>query len=110
MDRKQRLVSGTAALKTRIARASYGVLCRQLYDPNIHFNADVQYDFYVKRQKWAMNQIDWLIKKVGGTPILNIHLVIIVARAIRLIRTPPVKRRSQKRLTPATPAENGTRP
>lgn len=65
MDRRQRLVSGTAALKTRIARASYGVLCRQLYNPNIHVNADVQYDFYVKGQKWAINQIDWLIKKVS---------------------------------------------
>ena len=64
MDRKQRLVSGTAALKTRIARASYGVLCRQLYDPNYHIGADVDYDVYNKSQKWALNQIEWLIRKV----------------------------------------------
>jgi hypothetical protein len=64
MDRKQKLVSGTAALKTRIARASYGVLCRQLYNPNYHIGADVDYDVYNKSQQWALNQIEWLIRKV----------------------------------------------
>lgn len=64
MDRKQRLISGTAALKTRIARSSYGVLCRQIYNPNIHVGADVEVDIYNKNQRWATNQIDWIIKKV----------------------------------------------
>lgn len=81
MDRKQKLTSGTAALKTRMyeaktytrytannnfsrARASYGVLCRQSYSPEYHVGADVEMDQYNKKQKWALNQIDWLIKKV----------------------------------------------
>jgi hypothetical protein len=67
MDRRQRLVTGTAALKTRIARASYGVLCRQIYNPNYHIGADVDYDVYNKSQKWALYQIEWLIRKVHGS-------------------------------------------
>jgi hypothetical protein len=67
MDRKQRLVTGTAALKTRIARASYGVLCRQIYNPNYHIGADVDYDVYNKSQKWALYQIEWLIRKVHAS-------------------------------------------
>jgi hypothetical protein len=87
MDRKQKLTSGTAALKTRMynikpntryttdnnsrARASYGVLCRQPYSPEYHVGADVEMDQYKKKQKWALNQIDWLIRKVCGKSQLN---------------------------------------
>jgi len=100
MDRKQRLVSGRAALKTRIARASYGVLCRQLYNPNIHVNADVEYDFYIKKQKWAINQIDWLIKKVDHTsapPTSHERGQLTTNRAIQSTQTPHGKRHSRKR-------------
>ncbi|KAF4625520.1 hypothetical protein G7Y89_g12649 [Cudoniella acicularis] len=62
MDRKQKLILGTAALKSRIARASYGVACRQIYDPIRHPGATIEYDAYTKK-RWAINQIDWLIKK-----------------------------------------------
>lgn len=65
MDRKQKLLSGTATLTSRIARASYGVLCRQPYDPQFHIGADVEVDMYKKNQKWANDQIEWLIKKVS---------------------------------------------
>lgn len=64
MDRKQRILSGSATLTTRIARASYGVLCRQPYNPAIHVGADVEADAYKKKQKWAIKQIEWLIRKV----------------------------------------------
>jgi hypothetical protein len=64
MDRKQKLVSWSAALKTRIARASYEVLCRQPYDPSVHVGAQVEYDSYDKKQKWTLNQIRWLIRRV----------------------------------------------
>ncbi|TVY38313.1 hypothetical protein LSUB1_G004387 [Lachnellula subtilissima] len=63
LDRRQKLVSGTATLKTRIARASYGVLCRQPYDPRIHVDAEIVTDNFKKKQKWALAQIDWLIVK-----------------------------------------------
>lgn len=63
MDRKQKLTSGTAALKTRIARASYGVLCREIYDPSIHIGAELVNDLYKKDLRWAKDQIQWLIKK-----------------------------------------------
>jgi hypothetical protein len=63
MDRKQKLTSGTAALKTRIARASYGVLCREIYDSSIHAGAEIVNDLYKKDQRWAKDQISWLIKK-----------------------------------------------
>ncbi|CZR58700.1 related to hsp70 protein [Phialocephala subalpina] len=63
IDRRQQLVAGTAALRTRIARASYGVLCRQLYDPSVHVGAKVEIDHLNKKQKWATMQIDWIIKK-----------------------------------------------
>lgn len=45
--------------------ASYGVLCRQLYNPKIHFGAMVEFDSFNKKQRWALNQIDWLIQIVS---------------------------------------------
>jgi hypothetical protein len=71
MDRRQRIVTGASALKTRMsvpqnterpsvlskgnsARASYGVLCRQLYNPTLHVGADIQIDQFNKNQKWVI--------------------------------------------------------
>lgn len=87
IDRRQKVTSGAATLKTRMfvcqvhtnvqdadksrARASYGVLCRQLYDPNIHVGAEVVLDQYNKKQKWAIMMIDWLIKKVNGPTLIQ---------------------------------------
>ncbi|TAQ90476.1 hypothetical protein B7494_g1204 [Chlorociboria aeruginascens] len=59
IDRRQKLISGTATLKSRI----YGVLCRAPFDPKIHAPEDLYYDKFDKKQKWAIMQIDWLIKK-----------------------------------------------
>jgi hypothetical protein len=80
IDRRQKLISGAATLKTRMyvysnsftsctqekhrARASYGVLCRVPYDPAIHIGAKTEPDLFNKKLKWALMQIDWLIKKV----------------------------------------------
>jgi hypothetical protein len=80
IDRRQKLVSGAATLKTRMyvysssptgythaiyrARASYGVLCREPYDPDIHIGAKTEPDPFNKKLKWALMQIDWLVKKV----------------------------------------------
>jgi hypothetical protein len=80
IDRRQKLISGAATLKTRMyvhsntstshtyasyrARASYGVLCREPYNPAIHIGAKTEPDPFNKKLKWALMQIDWLIKKV----------------------------------------------
>jgi hypothetical protein len=80
IDRRQKLVSGAATLQTRMyvysnspmgythsrhrARASYGVLCREPYDPDIHIGAKTEPDPFNKKLKWALMQIDWLVKKV----------------------------------------------
>lgn len=51
-------------LKDKSARASYGVICRRLYNKNLHVGEDVVMDSFNKKEKWASSQIDWLIKKV----------------------------------------------
>ncbi|KAF7900348.1 uncharacterized protein EAF01_007650 [Botrytis porri] len=55
---RRRIKVGSATLKTRVARASYGVLCRQEYDPAIHVGETIVTDPYNKKQKWATMQID----------------------------------------------------
>jgi hypothetical protein len=45
-------------------RASYGLMCRELYNPKIHFGATPEPDRFKKHQRWVAGQIDWLIKKV----------------------------------------------
>ncbi|KAK8867494.1 Hsp70 chaperone protein [Apiospora arundinis] len=67
LDRMQRLDSGSLpVIVSRIARSSYGVVCKVKYDPNIHVNEDVVKDPF-DGEKYAMGQIDWLIKK--GDPV-----------------------------------------
>ncbi|KZL79148.1 hsp70 family chaperone [Colletotrichum incanum] len=50
-------------LATRIARASYGVLVRHVYSPVLHINEEIKKDQFDPRQKWAVNQIQWLVRK-----------------------------------------------
>ena len=71
LDRLQKLDSGFApVIVSRIARASYGFMCKAKYDPAIHFNETVQKDPY-DGEFYAMGQIDWLIKKVcPGRPCI----------------------------------------
>lgn len=67
LDQQQRIESGNKyVLKSRIARASYGVVTQERYDPGIHFDEDIESDPLDPKQKWAMNQIQWLIRKVRG--------------------------------------------
>ena len=64
LDRLQKLDSGlTHVIVSRVARASYGLVCKVKYDPEIHFNETIQKDPY-DGELYAMGQIDWLIKKV----------------------------------------------
>lgn len=65
-DRLQKLESGTkSVLVTRKARASYGLMCKMKYNPEIHFQEELKTD-PLDGQAYAMSQIDWLIKKVRG--------------------------------------------
>jgi hypothetical protein len=65
LDRLQKLDSGrTAVIVSRIARASYGFVCKAKYNPAIHFNEIIKRDPY-DGEMYAMGQIDWLIKKVS---------------------------------------------
>jgi hypothetical protein len=64
-DKRQKLECGTSLLTHRVARRSYGVICMEPYNPNIHVGEDVMMDRYIPGKRWATNQIDWVIKKVG---------------------------------------------
>ncbi|KAK7946352.1 Hsp70 family chaperone [Apiospora aurea] len=63
LDRMQRMESGSVpVVVSRIARSSYGVVCKAKYDPAIHIHENVVTD-PLDGQKYAMGMIDWLIKK-----------------------------------------------
>lgn len=64
VDKRQKLESGLSLLTYRVARRSYGVVCREVWDPNIHVDEDVVMDNYIPGMRWANNQIDWIIRKV----------------------------------------------
>lgn len=68
LDRLQKLESPTPVIINRIARASYGVVCKTRYNPAIHFDEDIRTDPYDGEQ-YAIGQIDWIIRKVC---VLNI--------------------------------------
>lgn len=64
MDKTQKLESGTSLLQCRVARRSYGVVCKEEYNPLIHIGEDVVLDEYIPNKRWAKDQIDWIIRKV----------------------------------------------
>ena len=76
LDRQQKWQTGGIAsvLAARVARASYGIIVREAYMPEIHINEEVRDDQYEPGKKWAMNQIEWLIRK-GDTINPNVPLV-----------------------------------
>ncbi|KAF6803526.1 hsp70 family chaperone [Colletotrichum sojae] len=64
LDHKQKIETGNiSVLASRKARASYGVVIREVYSPPQHFNEDIQADQFDPTKRWAMNQIRWLIRK-----------------------------------------------
>jgi len=64
VDKRQKLESGTSLLTYRVARRSYGIVCREEWNPNIHVDEDVVMDNFIPGKRWANNQIDWIIRKV----------------------------------------------
>ncbi|KAF9634279.1 hypothetical protein BFW01_g5174 [Lasiodiplodia theobromae] len=66
MNRVQEITSEIPMYTSRRCRASYGILCREKYDPRRHAGEDVSVDEYDKK-KWVDGQIHWVVKK--GDPI-----------------------------------------
>ncbi|KAI1393154.1 uncharacterized protein F4822DRAFT_383686 [Hypoxylon trugodes] len=67
LDRLQRLDSRCApVIVSRVARASYGVVCKTKYNPAIHMGEEIKTDSFDGEQ-YVMSQIDWLIRK--GDPV-----------------------------------------
>jgi len=65
MERKQMLQRGRGVYAERCCRLSYGVVCREIYDPIRHIGEKAVVD-PLDKKKWAEEQIDWLIKEVGA--------------------------------------------
>lgn len=67
LDQQQKMQTGSlSVLATRVARASYGVVVKELYSADRHFDEEMQQDPFNTKKTWAINQIQWLIKKVSG--------------------------------------------
>lgn len=65
LDHQQRMETGNmSVLAARIARASYGIIMREVYSPAKHFDEDVLQDPFDPRKRWAVNQVKWMIRKV----------------------------------------------
>lgn len=66
-DRLQQLdTGGLSTMATRIARASYGTVCKIRFNPALyphHIHDDLETD-PLDGQQYAMGQIEWIIKKV----------------------------------------------
>ncbi|PHH83882.1 hypothetical protein CDD83_2874 [Cordyceps sp. RAO-2017] len=64
LDQQQKAETGyLSVLATRVARASYGVVVKQIYTPARHFDEDIIQDPFDSKKRWAVNQIQWLIQK-----------------------------------------------
>ncbi|KAK3386092.1 hypothetical protein B0H63DRAFT_191937 [Podospora didyma] len=82
LDRQQRWETGGQAsvLSARIARASYGVIVQEGFSPGVHDERDMRPDPY-DGQMWAVNQIQWLIRK---DDVINPNVPLVHSFAIRL--------------------------
>ncbi|KAK5651467.1 hypothetical protein OQA88_12474 [Cercophora sp. LCS_1] len=76
LDRQQRWQTNStkSILASRVARASYGVIVRQVYTPERHYGEGVRRDAFDRKTRWAMNQVQWLVKK-GDAVNPNVPLV-----------------------------------
>lgn len=65
LDHQQRMETGSlSVLAMRIARASYGVIIKEVYSPAKHFGEEVIQDQFDPSKRWAINQVQWMIRKV----------------------------------------------
>lgn len=63
MARTQKLRGGTDIYTLRCSPVSYGILCRELYDPSKHQGDTVVQDEFVDL-KWALGQVNWIVRQV----------------------------------------------
>ena len=68
MDRIQTIGRGNVIFKERCCRVSYGVRCRQEYQPNKHVGQKVIQD-PLDGKRYVENQIDWFVKQVREAPL-----------------------------------------
>lgn len=70
LDHQQRIESGNVpVLAARIARSSYGIVVREMYSPDTHFDEEIVEDHWNPKKKWAINQIQWIIRKVSNAEV-----------------------------------------
>ncbi|ATY61541.1 Hsp70 family chaperone [Cordyceps militaris] len=75
LDHQQRTDMGNlSVLATRVARASYGVIVKEVYSPAKHFDQDVVQDPFDASKRWAVDQVQWMIRK-GDTVNPNDPLI-----------------------------------
>ncbi|KAG5980824.1 hypothetical protein E4U55_003578 [Claviceps digitariae] len=76
LEHQHKMKSGTSrsVLATRVARASYGVIVREAYSPGRHFDEEVIRDPFNAKKLWAVDQIEWMIRK-GDTIDTNVPLI-----------------------------------
>ena len=65
MERLQVISRGTTIFKERCCRASYGVRCREEYDPHNlkHIGQTISLD-NTDGRRYVEDQIDWFVKQV----------------------------------------------
>jgi hypothetical protein len=67
MDRAQEIDKGVTPIKQRCARVSYGLVVNQRYNPKTHIGEKVMRDPR-DRKRWAIGQVEWLIRQVSKRP------------------------------------------
>ncbi|KXT02455.1 hypothetical protein AC578_7826 [Pseudocercospora eumusae] len=63
MARTQTIMGGAEIYGKKCSPISYGILCRERYDPQKHMLDDVVGDEYEPEVKWALNQVSWIIRQ-----------------------------------------------
>ncbi|KAH0545359.1 hypothetical protein FGG08_000500 [Glutinoglossum americanum] len=72
MDRIQKLTLGQSIMETRCCRASYGMVCMELYNSTKHIGMETWTD-PLDQKMYVKEQIDWFVKK--GQPVHTDHLI-----------------------------------
>ena len=67
-------------LRTRVARASYGVVIEQPYSKRNHFSQGIRLD-PLNQKKYVTDQIEWLVKRGDKIPANKVFSVTIERRA-----------------------------
>jgi hypothetical protein len=71
-DRIQKLTLGPSIMGKRCCRASYGMVCMELYNRTKHVGLPTWTD-PLDKKVYVLDQIDWFVKKVGVPPISPIE-------------------------------------